>query len=285
MARSRNIKPGFFKNEHLGDLDPLARLLYAGLWTLADRQGILEDRPKRIKAEVLPYDSCNIEKLLEELASARFIVRYCSDGNDLIYIPTFTEHQNPHKNEPKCGHTPPTQLQLASILTPNREITGAVPEHSGANPADSLLLNPDSLNPITDSLNPITPNGDDRPQDEFKGFVDEWNDLPGVAQCIAHNDARRKAFKSRCKESINGVPWLQVFREHGKSKFPLKCASGPDAWRPDIEWMLRPGSLISLLEGKYDWRKDNGNHKTAAVGPGQVFRDGDDAGPDIGTMY
>jgi len=36
----------------------LARLLYPGLWMLADREGRLEDRPLRIKAEILPYDTC-----------------------------------------------------------------------------------------------------------------------------------------------------------------------------------------------------------------------------------
>ena len=49
MARSRNIKPGFFKNEDLLDLPYEYRLLFVGLWTLADREGYLEDRPKRIR--------------------------------------------------------------------------------------------------------------------------------------------------------------------------------------------------------------------------------------------
>lgn len=50
MAGARNIKPGFFTNDVLAACDQLARLLFAGLWTVADRAGRLEDRPKRIKA-------------------------------------------------------------------------------------------------------------------------------------------------------------------------------------------------------------------------------------------
>ncbi len=53
--RARNIKPGFFKNEHLGTADPIVALLFEGLWLLADRDGRLEDRPLRIKAEIFPY--------------------------------------------------------------------------------------------------------------------------------------------------------------------------------------------------------------------------------------
>ena len=50
MARARNIKPSFFTNELLGTEDPMVSLTFAGLWCLADKEGILEDRPLRIKA-------------------------------------------------------------------------------------------------------------------------------------------------------------------------------------------------------------------------------------------
>ena len=100
MARARTIKPGFFKNEDLCALPFAARLLFAGLWTIADRDGRLEDRPKRIKAEVFPYDDLDCEDLLCILQSADFIQRYESvDGLRYISIPSWKKHQNPHKNE------------------------------------------------------------------------------------------------------------------------------------------------------------------------------------------
>jgi hypothetical protein len=111
MARSRNIKPGFFLNDELAECDPLARLLFAGLWTVADRAGRLEDRPKRIKAAVLPYDNCNLESLLAELATRSFIVRYEIDGQRYIQIASWDKHQQPHYKEvasvipPPPGHT------------------------------------------------------------------------------------------------------------------------------------------------------------------------------------
>ena len=62
--RARNLKPGFFKNEDLAELPFEGRLLFAGLWCLADREGRLEDRPKRIKAEIFAFDSVDVDKLL-----------------------------------------------------------------------------------------------------------------------------------------------------------------------------------------------------------------------------
>lgn len=58
MARSRNIKPGFFTNEVLADMPALVRLLFAGLWTIADRDGRLEDRARRLRESTMQIH-CN----------------------------------------------------------------------------------------------------------------------------------------------------------------------------------------------------------------------------------
>lgn len=101
MARCRNIKPGFFSNELLAELPPLTRLLFAGLWCYADREGRLEDRPKRIKAEILPYDDCDVDDALDTLAAGDdpFIYRYEVGGNRYIQVAKFSDNQAPHHTE------------------------------------------------------------------------------------------------------------------------------------------------------------------------------------------
>lgn len=139
MARARNIKPGFFKNEELAELSPLTRLLFAGLWTLADREGRLEDRPKRIRAEILPYDDGSVDEMLNELHRAGFILRYSSGDKRLIQIENFSKHQNPHCKEPDS--TIPAPCKHGASTAQERNQNRSCPA--------------DSLNPITDSLNPL----------------------------------------------------------------------------------------------------------------------------------
>lgn len=110
MARARNIKPGFFKNEYMAECTPWARLCFAGLWTLADREGRLEDRARRIKGELFAFDSIEVEPLLQELARFKFIVRYEVDGERYIQIPKFLDHQTPHYSE-KPSVIPAPELQ------------------------------------------------------------------------------------------------------------------------------------------------------------------------------
>jgi len=109
LARTRAIKPGFFQNEYLAELPLEARLLFIGLWTLADRDGRLEDRPKRIKGAIFPYEEIDVDKALLLLAESpeRFIVRYEVDGKRYIQIVNFGKHQHPHhKEKPSIILTP-----------------------------------------------------------------------------------------------------------------------------------------------------------------------------------
>lgn len=99
MARSRNIKPGFFQNEDLAELDFATRLLFIGLWTEADREGRLEDRPKRLKIALFPADDVEIDSMLEALCGKGFISRYERGGKSIIQVVKWAKHQNPHKRE------------------------------------------------------------------------------------------------------------------------------------------------------------------------------------------
>jgi hypothetical protein len=100
MARSRSLRPGFFKNDLLVQLPFEARLLFAGLWTLADKEGRLEDRPLKIKMELFPGDDINTNDLLAQLADKKFITRYQVEGESYIQVNKFLEHQRPHPKEP-----------------------------------------------------------------------------------------------------------------------------------------------------------------------------------------
>ncbi len=108
MARARNIKPGFFKNEVLAEMPMEARMLFIGLWTLADREGRLEDRPKRIKMELFPYDSFDVDPMLSRLQADGFLTRYDVGGVRFIQIENFVKHQDPHYKE-KASEIPPPE--------------------------------------------------------------------------------------------------------------------------------------------------------------------------------
>jgi uncharacterized protein YlbG (UPF0298 family) len=120
MARARNIKPGFYTNEDLAECSVWARYIFPGLWMMADREGRLEYRPKKIKGELLRFDEQAAEPLLEELQRWGFIEIYEVSGRKFIQILTFSKHQNPHHREAESELPPPPSLRLAPVANQSK---------------------------------------------------------------------------------------------------------------------------------------------------------------------
>lgn len=126
MARIRTIKPEFFRSEDIGQITPFARLLFIGLWTMADREGRLLDRPRRISIEIFPYDDdFDIETFLRELDSAGLIQRYEADNLRCIQISGFAKHQRPHPKEPpsEIPKSAERKQRASHITTQSRDET------------------------------------------------------------------------------------------------------------------------------------------------------------------
>jgi hypothetical protein len=174
--RARNIKPNFFKSDQLLECEPLARLLFAGLWCLADRRGRLEDRPNKIRIEILPCDNTDVNALLDQLKKHGLIERYEVDGERFIHVINFNKHQNPHKDEKDSVLPPPPwQHDASTVQTPceHSANTVLVPCNNGANPADILI--PDILNPDVSLNSDIKPRPKLAPLN-FYSLPHEWGE-------------------------------------------------------------------------------------------------------------
>lgn len=114
--RSRTIRPGFFDDFALGRLPHGARLLFIGLWCVADREGRILDLPRRIAAEVYPHDGEGIEAdvaiWIAELEMAGVITRYQIDGQKCIHVNNFARFQKCHPNEAESRLPPPPDFGI-----------------------------------------------------------------------------------------------------------------------------------------------------------------------------
>ena len=275
MARARNIKPGFFSNDVLAECEPLARLLFAGLWTIADREGRLEDRPKRIKAELLPYDDCNIDALLDALHSKGFILRYSVENQQLIQILAFTKHQNPHKNEVHSTLPQPEQHSTSTVQAQDKYSTSTVqtPEQHSTNRADSLNLIPDS---IDISAKADTQKADKQldaaaatgtPSQQHAGQHDfcPHNDiialyakkLPMGTQVREWTAARQQMLKARWREKPERQSldwWEHFFGYVAESDFLTGKVSsrGSRPFAVSLPWLCKSENFAKVLEGTYE---------------------------------
>lgn len=148
--RSRNIKPGFFKNEKLVELSYETRLLFIGLWCMADRDGRLDDRPKKIKMEIFPADDLNIEQMLESLHVNNFVNRYTVENRNYIQVLNFHKHQKPHNKEQASSIPEPPKPQPRSVQTTTK-VGASNDQGNGEHALIPDCLIPDSLNLIANN--------------------------------------------------------------------------------------------------------------------------------------
>lgn len=232
MARARNIKPGFFKNADLVETSFETRLLFVGLWTLADREGRLQDRPKQIKMELFPADNVDVDACLNELTQFDFIRRYVADGKKVIQIVSFSKHQIPHGKEADSqlpdehGVYTVHERNKSGLVTGNfstytsqaqcKHSASTVPEQCEhpLNP-ESPILNPEIKNLLSESGDsnslPAETKTDNvvkidsaKPQIPYQQIIDAYHEaLPELPAVRLQTEARRKAIKSRWMQMLN----------------------------------------------------------------------------------
>jgi hypothetical protein len=151
------IKPEFFGDVVLSEVSRDARLLYAGLWQLMDRRGLMEYHPKVVKRDVFPHDedigAADVEAWLWSLVRIGRVRVLDFDGKRYLHCPHLPKHQHFHQNEkpnallsddiatkgvevrPPPVPKPPQDGPFRP--TSHRRSTVPAPEQHGANPADT----------------------------------------------------------------------------------------------------------------------------------------------------
>lgn len=284
--RARNIKPGFYKNDQLAECSLAARLLFPGLWMIADREGRLEYRPKRIKAEVFPYDDVDVSALVGELAREGLVVEYEVGGAAYLWITGFKKHQNPHRNEkaselpvcPQERETTELQQQAEKGYTKesckgeNDSSKGTNDSGKGTNedaPRNvSLGLTPDSGFLIPDTT-PLTPQegGEkksgkgQKPESScpHQKIIEAYHEiLPECPRIRVWPKTSERQMAARWRESKERQSlewWRHVFSDVSQSDFLMGRTARDGPFVFSLGWFVKPTNFAKVLNGQYENRK------------------------------
>lgn len=232
MARTRSIKPGFFDNEILGDLPPLTRLLFIGLWCIADREGRLEDKPRRIKKILLGYDDVDadgVDRMLQSLHDTGFIFRYTVEDKSYIQVVNFTKHQNPHIREKASEIPPPPEFEEEY-----QESTMQAPDMHSANTVQATPITV-NLSPSTGTLSPTTDN-----PPESGGDTDGPDKQPTKPLIERRFDEFWEAYPKKVGKKAALASWKKV--------------------KPDTELFDKIMTAIGRAKATWQWQRENGRY-------------------------
>lgn len=244
MARARNIKPGFFSNEDIAELSFGSRLLFIGLWTLSDREGRLEDRPKRIRGELFRFDDVSTETLsewLDVLANKGFIVRYCVGKENYIQITNFVKHQNPHKKEQASSIPGPSEIVASPVITgQDRE----KPDHAGLIPSslipDSGFSDSPNSDSVTEPAPRVVPFTARRKPEEPK----EWEHTQEFRECWNRHK------KNRHTESFALVAQMLITRANVRWDLIKEKHSTYCAYWKKTGWQFCPLTFLEWIDNE-----------------------------------
>lgn len=236
MARTRLIKPALFENEVLGQMDGDTVLLFTGLWCIADRDGRIEDRPLRIKAQLFPYREMDVAGKLENLAAYGFIERYEVEGVKCIQVNNWQKHQRPHVKE-----------NPSDLPPPNRSSTNlALPRECKAQPRllqerpSPLTLNPSPLTlPPSPRVEEEVEVKDRDWAEEFEAF---WSEYPETRK---KNRYRVESAWSTSRHHLPPKNELQAALRAFKASSDWKREGGkfipaPEMWLLEHRWQDAP---------------------------------------------
>ncbi|MGX6402801.1 hypothetical protein [Dermabacter hominis] len=128
--RIRSIKPEFWRSPDVSSLSIEDRLLYIGLWSYVDDNGVGQDRESVICADLFADDLsrdpretlARITRGLASLADNGRIVRYTVENRDYLYVTNWDKHQRIDRpNKPRYPLPTSENAEVRDTLaTPSR---------------------------------------------------------------------------------------------------------------------------------------------------------------------
>ena len=140
--RIRTIKPEFWRSDDIAALSVEDRLLFIGLWSYVDDNGVGRDEPQLIQCDLYPLDtfteaSVRVHAGLKHLSQQGLITRYEGpDGRKYLQVNTWDKHQK--INRPSKSRLPRYDAENCTLtehsVSPHCTLTeGSLPEQGTGN--------------------------------------------------------------------------------------------------------------------------------------------------------
>lgn len=157
MARKRMIDPNIWQSEDFSKLSTLGKLVFIGLFSLADDEGRGRCNPVYIKSSLFPYEesirSADIEKTLSEISSNMSVIFYSHNGSNYYSLYNWNYWQKIDRpSESKLPEYDKETMQLLfdECSTSNRR--ALVPNRKEKNKNENIKENTEFVPPTIDEV-------------------------------------------------------------------------------------------------------------------------------------
>ena len=139
--RIRSIVPKFWRSDDIDSLDWHTRLVFIGLWSYVDDNGVGLDKLSAITADLFAHDFSvdptetlrRVSLALDELSLRGMLTRYSAVGKRFLFVNNWDQYQKP-KNPAQPRYTRPTCINdgsTESLRTSSVDPTESLPTGEG----------------------------------------------------------------------------------------------------------------------------------------------------------
>ncbi len=267
VARKRMIDPSIWESQDFSDLpDYLTKLVFIGLFSLADDEGRGSANPCLIKSKLFPYSEslrvADIKKSLAEIAAKMSVIFYKTcDGKEYYALTNWDKWQSVPKPSPSSI---PEYNEDFEILYENREFGNSSVGVQNRFGNGSVTVQPkrkESKGKEKKEKESITP----RPSpfaSEISLIAESWNKLKdnNVTQIsgIEPNSHRYKLIIALLnKYGIDCI--LKNIEKIGENSF--LCGDNDRGWTISFDWFIKADNFLKVSEGNY--KNNSKKHKPA----------------------
>lgn len=239
MARKRMIDPNIWQSEDFSRLSTLGKLVFIGLFSLADDEGRGRCNPVYLKSTLFPYEegirSADIDKTLSEISSNMSVIFYSCDGSSYYSLYNWNTWQKIDRpSESKIPEYDKETMQkiFDECSTNTRRVVS--PNKNKKRIEDNKNIKEENRNKVVEIYHTYCTN------------------LPQVQKLT---DKRNKSIDNFLKEfSIEQLE--TICKTANNSEF--LTGNNDRKWKADFDFLMRTDKATAILEGKYSNNKSSG---------------------------
>lgn len=231
MARKRMIDPSIWQSEDFGKLSILAKVVFIGLFSLADDEGRGRANPMYLKSTLFPYNekmrSTDVEVALSEISRNMSILFYSYNESNYYSLLSWNTFQKIDK---------PTESKIPAFEKNNQEFR--------------LLFDEGS----TKTSRGVPPK---RKEDNIKEKEEKRKEVVEVYNSICTNLSKIQKITDKRKKTIDAFIkefTIDQFKEICEKANTTDFLIGKNdrGWKADFDFLMRIDKATAILEEKYN---------------------------------
>lgn len=241
MARKRMIDPSIWQSEDFSRLSTLAKLVFIGLFSLADDEGRGRCNSVFLKSSIFPYDesirSADIDKTLSEISSNMSVIFYSCNGSSYYCLYNWNTWQKIDK---------PTESKIPEYDKETMELLFDEYSTSTRRTLDECSTNNRrGLDPNKNKNKNIK-----EKEEKRNRIVETYNSVcSNLPQIQKITDKRKKDIDIFLNE-FTIEQFEKICNIANTSRFLI--GENDRKWKADFDFLMRIDKAIAILEGKYN---------------------------------